>query len=582
MKKTFLSVCISLLLVCAFCFSSFAAMLGDVDGDGKVMAADARLALRASVGLEKYAAGSDAFYAANVDGDDKITAGDARLILRAAVGLEKITQPEPAHVHSFGAWTADKTGVLVNGNHTRVCTSCGAKETAACSYGAAKEIRAASCTSANVMAQICSVCGGQKTAKSTVAAFGHDKIPQPDKTKAATCTARGENVYLCKTCGKNVIEYVSALGHKFTAGDKKDASTLISAATCTTDAKYYYSCANCGVSAKDIDKTKSYVDTGSALGHDYTVKGNVFGENVHGLICSRCNAADTTAAGFNQLVNALKTNDYANAMLSEGSVAFAHTVSYLTKTSMVSGCKNIDFGIYTAAVKKLFEEEMTGEDLTYSPVYKNRHLSNLPIPSNTLNADGIVSEITDADATIKVEKINGLSGADVLSSYKDDSYTVGSSTYDLSGYKAKNISGDILKITVTTKKENFFGTNGIKNLAATQKTSLQKLTGYDIRSDAAAFGDNYTLSEIDGNSEEGYEIRMDMTLKQITSGANVTYYFRASDLAPVAAVYNTTVHMDQDVSMEVHILLNDINGTMDPTVDTTSTQTYLFTNFFEN
>ena len=64
---------------------------GDVDGDGKLTSADARLALRASVGLtdkgdvEKDSAG---YLACDVDGDGKVTSADARLILRASVGLE--------------------------------------------------------------------------------------------------------------------------------------------------------------------------------------------------------------------------------------------------------------------------------------------------------------------------------------------------------------------------------------------------------------------------------------------------------------------------------------------------------------
>lgn len=64
---------------------------GDIDGDGKISAADARLALRRSVGLENYKEGSDAFLACDVDFDGKVSAADARLILRASVGLEDPT-----------------------------------------------------------------------------------------------------------------------------------------------------------------------------------------------------------------------------------------------------------------------------------------------------------------------------------------------------------------------------------------------------------------------------------------------------------------------------------------------------------
>ena len=66
------------------------ALSGDVDGDAKVTAADARLTLRAAVGLEAYAPGSAQFIAADADKDGSLTAGDARAILRAAVGLEEL------------------------------------------------------------------------------------------------------------------------------------------------------------------------------------------------------------------------------------------------------------------------------------------------------------------------------------------------------------------------------------------------------------------------------------------------------------------------------------------------------------
>ena len=61
--------------------------IGDLDGNGKISAADARLALRASVGLETL--NSAQKKAADIDGNGVITAADARLILRASVGLEE-------------------------------------------------------------------------------------------------------------------------------------------------------------------------------------------------------------------------------------------------------------------------------------------------------------------------------------------------------------------------------------------------------------------------------------------------------------------------------------------------------------
>ena len=61
---------------------------GDVDGDGKITSADARLALRRSVKLENYPEGSSQYLACDADGDGAVTSADARLILRASVNLE--------------------------------------------------------------------------------------------------------------------------------------------------------------------------------------------------------------------------------------------------------------------------------------------------------------------------------------------------------------------------------------------------------------------------------------------------------------------------------------------------------------
>ena len=71
-----------------FVTSRFA--LGDVNGDGTVDAADARLALRASVGLDPLDGDLFGFPAADIDKDGEITSADARAILRASVGLEKL------------------------------------------------------------------------------------------------------------------------------------------------------------------------------------------------------------------------------------------------------------------------------------------------------------------------------------------------------------------------------------------------------------------------------------------------------------------------------------------------------------
>ncbi|MCD7774587.1 MAG: dockerin type I repeat-containing protein, partial [Clostridiales bacterium] len=59
---------------------------GDVNGDGKVSAADARSALRIAASLDE--ATDDALAAGDLDGNGKITAAEARRILRVAASLD--------------------------------------------------------------------------------------------------------------------------------------------------------------------------------------------------------------------------------------------------------------------------------------------------------------------------------------------------------------------------------------------------------------------------------------------------------------------------------------------------------------
>lgn len=89
MKKISMFLVFVLLAVLLFVPVS-ANSLGDVNGNGRLEAADARLALRITVGLETYAPGTPQFAAADINGNGKVEAADARRILRSAVGLESL------------------------------------------------------------------------------------------------------------------------------------------------------------------------------------------------------------------------------------------------------------------------------------------------------------------------------------------------------------------------------------------------------------------------------------------------------------------------------------------------------------
>ena len=71
-------------------FASAAIRPGDVNEDGAVDSADARLVLRAAVELEPIEPGTPRFFAADVNENGVIDAGDARLVLRASVELEAL------------------------------------------------------------------------------------------------------------------------------------------------------------------------------------------------------------------------------------------------------------------------------------------------------------------------------------------------------------------------------------------------------------------------------------------------------------------------------------------------------------
>lgn len=95
MKKIYVLL-LSTLCAILFAVGARAAALGDVDVNGAVDAADARLALRTAVGLEPAVLpGTEAFAAADADFSGAVTAEDARSILRAAVGLEDLADRLP-------------------------------------------------------------------------------------------------------------------------------------------------------------------------------------------------------------------------------------------------------------------------------------------------------------------------------------------------------------------------------------------------------------------------------------------------------------------------------------------------------
>lgn len=87
-KMSALFLALVLIFSCAVLPAFAALRSGDLDGDNKITARDARLCLRASASLEKLTSAQK--QAADVDFDGRVTARDARRILRSSARLEPL------------------------------------------------------------------------------------------------------------------------------------------------------------------------------------------------------------------------------------------------------------------------------------------------------------------------------------------------------------------------------------------------------------------------------------------------------------------------------------------------------------
>lgn len=216
---------------------------GDMDEDGKVTSADARLVLRHSVGLQDNPEGypEDVLYKCDIDQDGKISSSDARSVLRLSVGLDEF----PAHE------------LLKGVGKDATCTEDGLTD-----------------------GLFCIICGTTFEPQEVVPATGHKEVT--DEAVAATCTEDGltEGKH-CEVCGEvfTAQETVPALGHDPMAvpADSKEVCEPAQV------------CARCGEPLSE------------AVMHEYNAK-TITVEN--GVVCTRCGEVRTPS--FNDLVNPLK------------------------------------------------------------------------------------------------------------------------------------------------------------------------------------------------------------------------------------------------------------------------------------
>lgn len=231
---------------------------GDMDEDGKVTSADARLVLRYSVGLQDNPEGytEDVLYKCDIDQDGKISSSDARSVLRLSVGLDEF----PAHE------------LLKGVGKDATCTEDGLTD-----------------------GLFCIICGTTFEPQEVVPATGHKEVT--DEAVAATCTEDGltEGKH-CEICGEvfTAQETVPALGHDPMAVPAESKEVCEPAQVC----------ARCGEPLSE------------AVMHDYNAKA-ITVEN--GVVCTRCGEVRTPS--FNDLVNPLKQAPHTFTYLSQTDTA---------------------------------------------------------------------------------------------------------------------------------------------------------------------------------------------------------------------------------------------------------------------
>ena len=296
MKKRILSAVLTVLLVLTAFPMTFAsaAVMGDVDGDGAVKASDARLALRASVGLETL---TDAqMKVADTDFDGVIKASDARLILRASVGLEILVDP---HTHEYNKETVTKNATCTEKGEKKLSCECGEfilEEIPAAGHKpAADKAVAPGCTTAGkTEGSHCSVCSVVIKAQTTVNPTGHTVVT--DKAVAATCTSTGKTEGShCSVC--SVVIKAQTTVAKKSHTPQLDESTK-KAVTCKEDGYTGdYKCTVCNTVT-----TKGSVIESTGEEHTMertTVDPSCTQDGYSVMMCTKCENfdADTVIAG---------------------------------------------------------------------------------------------------------------------------------------------------------------------------------------------------------------------------------------------------------------------------------------------
>lgn len=350
MKKTISVLLLALTLIFSFISPAAASLRGDVDGTFGVSASDARLVLRAAVGLASLSEAQ--LKAAEADNIPGITASDARLILRAAAGLENLGELEGIHVHSYKISTIS---------------------------------REPSCTDKGIRTLICE-CG--KEISEDIAPLGHDY--QLTDEEAPTCKLKGKKVFTCPRCQESVFEYIDKIDHNYQLDNSKPAD-------CTTEGYNFYLCTMCGKAKKDtLSPTGHNYDADNGLCRSCGAYNPLFCEEIP--VGEKWIVADNWELSIEAVVNHPLHNDAVNkdcGYTNEQCVLISFKVRTLGSGSSAAFC-------FTPNDFEIYDEAGTG-----AAVYACDHKDYAVAGSNGTTDTGIVPAVLHNNSSTITFTISG-------------------------------------------------------------------------------------------------------------------------------------------------------------------------------
>jgi len=217
---------------------------------------------------------------------------DGEAVQKCTVCKEVVdTKKIEATGHKAGGFEVKAAATCTaDGEKVQKCTSCGETLSAekitktGHSFGDWKVVKEPTETETGLKARTCSAC--KKTEEQEMAVLVHTHTPGAFEVKtAATCTADGEEVQKCTSCGEVLdVKKIEAAGHK--AGEFE----VKTAATCETDGVNVQKCTVCG----EVLETETVSKTGHRFGEwTVTAEPTETEAGVKTRVCDVCKKTET-------------------------------------------------------------------------------------------------------------------------------------------------------------------------------------------------------------------------------------------------------------------------------------------------